>query len=149
LAAAVLQERVSSLASDKKVSMQTTQVLKDEPFGPFRVVSLRITASGELHDLADFLTALEFGPLRVFIPLIELSRRGAMVRKGGVGRTVSATIQVSGVVQSSAQAAAAQPVAAKNGGAAAAPDGAAASAGGSAQAAAPPATLGQRPAKPG
>ena len=103
LAAAALQDRVSALASEKKVSVQTTQVLKDEPLGPFRQVSLRVTASGELHDLADFLTALEFGPLRVSIPFIELSRRGAMVRKQGVGRTVSATIQVSGVVQGTAK----------------------------------------------
>jgi hypothetical protein len=147
LAAAVLQERVSALASDKKVSVQTTQVMKDEPLGPFRTVSLRITASGELHDLADFLTALEYGPLRVFIPFVELSRRGAMVRKGaGVGRTVSATIQVAGVVQGSAKPAAAQPVAAK--GAAGADGAGPPGAGEGAPAAAPPAALGQRPAKP-
>jgi hypothetical protein len=114
-------------------------------------VSLRITASGELHDLADYLAALEYGPLRVTIPFIELSRRGAMVRKGGVGRTVSATIQVSGVVQGTAKLQAVQPVAAKGGDAA--PDGAAPAAslpaaGGDAPVAAPPAALGARPAKP-
>ncbi|MEW6272321.1 MAG: type II secretion system protein GspM, partial [Thermodesulfobacteriota bacterium] len=110
LAAAALQERVSALASEKKVSVQTTQVLKDEPLGPFRQVSLRITASGELHDLADFLSSLEFGPLRVSIPFIELSRRGAVVRRQqAAGRTVSATIQVAGVVQGTAQVAAAAP----------------------------------------
>jgi hypothetical protein len=108
LAAAALQDRVSALASEKKVSVQTTQVLKDEPLGPFRQVSLRVTASGELHDLAEFLADLEFGPLRVSIPFIELSRRGAMVRRQGVGRTVSATIQVSSVVQGTAQLAAVQ-----------------------------------------
>jgi len=148
LAAAALQERVSALASEKKVSVQTTQVLKDEALGPFRQVSLRITASGELHDLADFLTALEFGPLRVTIPFIELSRRGAMVRKQGVGRTVSATIQVSGVVQGTAEAKV-QRAAVSAGDAAAAPEpaGVAAappSSGPSAPAAAPPAGLGQR-----
>jgi hypothetical protein len=145
LAAAALQDRVSSLASEKKVSVQTTQVLKDEALGPFRQVSLRITASGELHDLADFLASLEYGPLRVTIPFIELSRRGAMVRRGGVGRTVSATIQVSGVVQGTAKLAAVQPVAAKSGGEAAPPE-----AGASAPSApaAPPASLGQRPTKP-
>jgi len=139
LAAAALQERVSALASEKKVSVQTTQVLKDEPLGTFRQVSLRITASGELHDLADFLTALEYGPLRVSIPFIELSRRGAMVRKQGVGRTVSATIQVSGVVQGTAQIAAA------------ASSSAAASVEGSGEPAPPPpppAALGQRIAPP-
>lgn len=153
LAAAALQERVSALASEKKVSVQTTQVLKDEPLGTFRQVSLRITASGELHDLADFLTALEYGPLRVSIPFIELSRRGAMVRKQGVGRTVSATIQVSGVVQGTAQIAAAQPAAGKSDGPAAAEDDAAAAASveGSGEPAPPPpppAALGQRIAPP-
>lgn len=107
LAAASLQERVSALAAEKRVSVQTTQVLKDEPLGPFRQVSLRITASGELHDLADFLSALEFGPLRVSIPFIELSRRGAVLRRQGGGRNVSATIQISGVVQGTAQLASA------------------------------------------
>ena len=148
LAAAALQDRVSALASEKKVSVQTTQVLKDEALGPFRQVSLRITASGELHDLADFLTALEFGPLRVSIPFIELSRRGAMVRKQGVGRTVSATIQISGVVQGTAQLAKVQKVAA---GAepANAPEAEAPSTGATAPAAAaPPAGLGQAPAPP-
>lgn len=150
LAAAALQERVSALASEKKVSVQTTQVLKDEPLGPFRQVSLRVTASGELHDLADFLTALEFGPLRVSIPFIELSRRGAMVRKQGVGRTVSATIQVSGVVQGTAQLAAVQAAAAKGGGAPAAGETLEPSSGTgeAAPAPAPPASLGQRPQQP-
>ena len=151
LAAAALQDRVSALASEKKVSVQTTQVLKDEPLGPFRQVALRVTASGELHDLADFLTALEFGPLRVSIPFIELSRRGAMVRKQGVGRTVSATIQVSGVVQGTAQLAAVRPVAAKGGDAPAAEASAVeapASAGESVPAPPPPAALGQRVPQP-
>lgn len=152
LAAAALQDRVSALAAEKKVSVQTTQVLKDEPLGPFRQVSLRITASGEIHDLADFLTSLEYGPLRINIPFIELSRRGAMVRKQGVGRTVSATIQVSGVVQGTAQLAAVQPVAAKADDEPPA-EGAAATLEGGGDAAvpapAPPASLGQqRPAPP-
>ena len=148
LAAAALQDRVSALASEKKVSVQTTQVLKDEALGPFRQVSLRLTASGELHDLADFLTALEFGPLRVSIPFIELSRRGAMVRKQGVGRTVSATIQISGVVQGTAQLAKVQRAAAKGADTPVAAEGAgeapAPAAAETAPAAAPPAGLGQR-----
>lgn len=146
LAAAALQDRVSALASEKKVSVQTTQVLKDEPLGPFRQVSLRITASGELHDLADFLTALEFGPLRVTIPFVELSRRGAMVRKQGVGRTVSATLQVSGVVQGTAQLAAVQKAAASGGDAPGADDAGPEAASDAAPAPPPPANLGQLPA---
>ncbi|HYC23045.1 MAG TPA: type II secretion system protein GspM [Candidatus Bathyarchaeia archaeon] len=105
LAAAALQERVSMLAGQKNVSVQTTQVMKDEPLGPFRKVSLRVTASADLRELADFLTSLEFGPLRVSVPFIELSRRGVVMR-GQVGRAVAATLEIGGILQGSATAAA-------------------------------------------
>jgi hypothetical protein len=103
LAAAALQERVSSLAAQKTVSLQTTQVMRDEAVGPFRKVSLRITANGELRNLADFLAELEFGDLRVSVPFIELSRRGAARRDTGP-RAVSATLEISGIVQGTALA---------------------------------------------
>jgi Type II secretion system (T2SS), protein M subtype b len=98
LAAAALQERISSLASQKNISIQTTQVMKDEQVGPFKKVALRITASAELRDFADFLSALEYGPLRVSIPFIEVTRRGAVVR-GQTPRAVSATLEVAGIIQ--------------------------------------------------
>jgi len=109
LAAASLQDRISSLAAEHGVRLQTTQVLKDEAVGPFRQVSLRITASGELRDLAALLGALELGPLRVRVTFIELTRRGASLRRrlrpsqGARARTVSATLQVAGIVQGSAE----------------------------------------------
>jgi hypothetical protein len=103
LAAAALQERVSALAVEKGVSLQTTQVMRDEAMGPFRKVSLRITASGDLRQLADFISQLEFGDLRVNVPFIELSRRGA-ARRENTARSVSATLEVNGVVQGSARA---------------------------------------------
>lgn len=106
LAAAALQERVSSLAAEKGVSLQTTQVMRDEAMGPFRKVALRITASGDLRQLADFLSQLEFGDLRVSVPFIELSRRGA-ARRDNLQRAVSATIEINGIVQGSARAQAA------------------------------------------
>ncbi|MFM7737573.1 MAG: type II secretion system protein GspM [Alphaproteobacteria bacterium] len=101
LAAATLQERVSAIAGQRSVSLQTTQVMKDEAVGPFRKVSLRITAAAELRHLAEFLTDLEFGQLRVSIPFIEVNRRGG-VRTGTAGRSVSATLEVSGIVQGTA-----------------------------------------------
>lgn len=101
LAAATLQERVSSVAGQRAVSLQTTQVMKDEAVGPFRRVSLRITAAAELRHLAEFLTDLEFGSLRIAIPFMEVNRRGG-VRRDNAGRTVSATIEVTGIVQGSA-----------------------------------------------
>lgn len=102
LAAATLQERVSAIAGQRSVSLQTTQVMKDEAVGPFRKVSLRITAAAELRHLAEFLTDLEYGPLRVSIPFIEINRRGG-VRTGTAGRSVSATLEVSGIVQGTAE----------------------------------------------
>jgi Type II secretion system (T2SS), protein M subtype b len=102
LAAAALQDRVSSLAAEKGVSLQTTQVMRDEAMGPFRKVTLRITANGDLRQLADFIAQLEFGELRVNVPFIELNRRGA-VRRDNMVRAVSATIEVNGIVQGSAR----------------------------------------------
>jgi type II secretion system (T2SS) protein M len=102
LGAAALQDRISSLASEKNVSVQTTQVMKEESIGSFRRVTLRVTANAELRQLADFLTSLEFGQLRVTIPFIELSRRGAVVRQANTPHTVSATLEVAGIVQGSA-----------------------------------------------
>jgi hypothetical protein len=108
LAAAQLQERVSDLAAEKNVQIQTMQILKDEPLGPFRQVSLRVTASGDLRNVADLLASLEYGDLRVSIPFIELSRRGAAIRRTSpqvqVSRLVSATLQIAGVIRSSAEA---------------------------------------------
>ncbi len=106
LAAAELQDRVSSLAAKNDVRIQTTQVLKDEAIGPFRQVSLRVTASGEIRNLAGLLAELEFGSLRVKIPFLELSRRGAAIRrrtKTPQARAVSATFQVAGIVAGSAE----------------------------------------------
>ncbi|MDG2305469.1 MAG: type II secretion system protein GspM [Candidatus Binatia bacterium] len=105
LAAAELQDRVSNLAAKNNVRIQTTQVLKDEAVGPFRQVSLRVTASGDIRDLAGLLSELELGNLRVTIPFLELSRRGAAIRrrtKSPQARAVSATFQIAGVVAGSA-----------------------------------------------
>jgi len=106
LAAAELQDRVSSVAAKNEVRIQTTQVLKDEAVGPFREVSLRVTASGDIRNLAGMLTELEFGNLRVTIPFLELSRRGASIRRRTTtptARAVSATFQVAGIVAGSAR----------------------------------------------
>jgi len=153
LAASTLQTRVSNLAAENNVAIQTTQVLKDEAVGTFRQVSLRVTASGDLKNLAAFLSGLEFGALHVQVSFIELTRRGAAVRRRPGQeegpRTVSATLQIAGVVQDSAkiEAAGVQPVSAPAGagaGAAAAP----ADAGAGAAAAPPDAGAGAAAAPP-
>ncbi len=99
-AAAGLQDRVSTAASNNGVRIQSTQVLKDEAVGPFRRVSLRVTASGEIRNLAGMLVGLEFGDPSVRIPFVELSRRGAVRVRGkkNAARTVSATFQVAAIM---------------------------------------------------
>ena len=105
LAAAQLQDRVSDLAAKNGARIQTTQVLNDEAVGSFRKVSLRVTATGEIRNLAGLLSDLEFGSLRVTIPFVELTRRGGARRRNKRSnrtRAVSATFQISSVLAASA-----------------------------------------------
>jgi type II secretory pathway component PulM len=95
LGAAALQERANALAAEKGITVQTTQVMKEEPADPFRKVSIRLTLSGELKPVAEMMAALEYGPQQLTIPFLELSRRGAVAGAKGP-RTLSATVEVSG-----------------------------------------------------
>src|SRR5205814_723824 len=78
--------------------IQSTQVMREETVGDFRRIAVRITVTGELHPLADFLSAVEFGPRRVALPYVEVSRRGAVLR-GQSGRALAATIEVTAFLQ--------------------------------------------------
>jgi len=98
LAAANLQNTLHSLATDKGVEIQSTQVMRDDTVGDFRRVAVRITVTGDLKPLADFLAGLEHGPTRVAIPFLEISRRGAVLR-GKAARALSATIEVNAILQ--------------------------------------------------
>lgn len=111
LAAAALQERVSSVARDNNVRVQSTQVLREEALGPFTEISLRITAQADIGNLATLLATLEYGPPRVEIEFLELSRRRSSARRRRTSkdktkkqeeRAVSATLQVSAISQGSA-----------------------------------------------
>jgi len=93
LGAAALQERANSLAAEKGVTVQSTQVMKEEPADPFRKIAIRLTLSGELRPLAELLSGLEYGPQQLSIPFIEISRRGAIAGAKGP-RTISATVEV-------------------------------------------------------
>ena len=97
LGAAALQERANSLASEKGISVQSTQVMKEEVMEPFRKVAVRLTLSGELHPLAELVSGLEYGQ-QLAIPFIEVSRRGAVAGAKGP-RTLSVTVEVNGFVQ--------------------------------------------------
>lgn len=105
LAAASLQDTLHSLAGEKGVNIQSTQVMREETVGDFRRVAVRITATGELRQLADFLAAVEYGPRRVALPFLEISRRGAVLR-GQSGRTLAATVEVSAFLKNAADEAA-------------------------------------------
>ncbi len=98
LAAANLQNTLHSLAGEKGVEIQSTQVMRDETVGEFHRIAVRITVTGDLKQVADFLAGVEHGPTRVAIPFLEISRRGAVLR-GKTARALSATIEVNAFLQ--------------------------------------------------
>ena len=95
LGAAALQERANAIAAEKGITVQSTQVMKEEVADPFRKVAIRLTLSGELRPFAEFLAGLEYGPQQLAIPFLEVSRRGAVAGAKGP-RTLSATVEVGG-----------------------------------------------------
>jgi Tfp pilus assembly protein PilO len=101
LAAANLQNTLHSLAGEKGVEIQSTQVMRDDTVGEFRRIAVRITVTGDLKQVADFLAGVEHGPTRVLIPFLEISRRGAVLR-GKAARALSATIEVTAFLQGAA-----------------------------------------------
>ena len=107
LGAAALQERANSLAAEKGITVQSTQVMKEEPAEPFHKIAIRLTLAGELRPFAELMSGFEYGPQQLSIPFVELSRRG--VAPGARGpRMLQATIEVSGYLQAE-QAAKAEP----------------------------------------
>jgi len=108
LAAAALQERANTLASEKGVSVLSTQVMREEAADPFRKVAVRLTLSAELKPFAEFLSGLEYGPQQLTIPFVEVSRRGAVPGAKGP-RLLSATVEVSGYLLAKDKAKEAEP----------------------------------------
>jgi Tfp pilus assembly protein PilO len=100
LAAAALQDTLRSLANEKGIDIQSTQVMRDETIGDFKRIAVRITVTGELKALAEFLNGIEHGPVRVSLPFLEISRRGAALRGKGA-RTLATTLEVSAFLQGS------------------------------------------------
>jgi Tfp pilus assembly protein PilO len=102
LGAAALQERANSLAAEKQITVQSTQVMREETQEPFRKVAVRLTLTGELKPFADFVSGLEYGAQQLTIPFVELTRRGAVPGAKGP-RTLSATVEVGGYLLASAK----------------------------------------------
>ncbi len=98
LGAAALQERTNSLAAEKGITVQSTQVMKEEALDPYRKVSVRLTLSGELKPFAELVSGLEYGQ-QLAVPIVEVNRRGAVPGAKGP-RTLSATVEVAGFVLS-------------------------------------------------
>lgn len=96
LGAAALQERTNSLAAEKGVTVQSTQVMKEEALDPYRKVSVRLTLSGELKPFAELISGLEYDQ-QLAIPFVEANRRGAVPGAKGP-RTIQATVEVTGFV---------------------------------------------------
>ena len=96
LGAAALQERTNALAAEKGITIQSTQVMREEPADPYRKVAVRLTLSGEIKPLAELISGLEYGQ-QLAIPFLEVTRRGAVAGAKGP-RTLQATVEVSGFV---------------------------------------------------
>jgi Tfp pilus assembly protein PilO len=113
LAAASLQDTLHTLATDKGITIQSTQVMREEAVGDFRRIAVRITVTGELRQLADFLASIEYGQRLLSVPFLEISRRGAVLR-GQSARALAATVEVNAFLQDTdAAGAKVEPAAAK------------------------------------
>jgi len=97
LGAAALQEKTNAIAAEKGVTVQSTQVMKEEVVEPFRKVAVRLTISSELKPLAELLAALEYGQ-QLSVPFVEISRRGAVPGQKGP-RTLQVSVEVDGFVE--------------------------------------------------
>jgi general secretion pathway protein M len=97
LGAAALQEKTNTIAAEKGVTVQSTQVMKEEVVEPFRKVAVRLTLSSELKPLAELLAAIEYGQ-QLSVPFIEISRRGAVPGQKGP-RTLQVSMEVDGFVE--------------------------------------------------
>jgi len=116
IGAAALQERVNTVAGTRGITVQSTQVMREEDVPPFKKVAVRLTLSGELKQFAGFLSDLEYGPQALRVPFVEVSRRGAAVAGRGP-RALSVNTEVSGYLLARAEPEpAAEPAAPTEGG---------------------------------
>jgi hypothetical protein len=111
---AVLQGKLSQMASDAGLNVLSSQILKDETYGAFRRVGVRMTISGELDGVTKLLSSIETGPADVAVTLLEINRklgagrrpptpaasRGTSASKSAVA-TLTATLEVKTFMQES------------------------------------------------
>jgi len=112
---AALQGKLSQMASDAGLNVLSSQILKDETYGEFRRVGVRMTLSGELEGVTKMLSAIETGPADVSVTLLEINRklgasrrpppsaaaRGAAASTAAAAATLTATLEVKTFMQES------------------------------------------------
>jgi general secretion pathway protein M len=100
VAAANLQERVRTLASQSGLDLVTTQVMRDEAVGDFRKATVQVTLRGELPAVADFLAGVEYGEWRLTVASLEVrSTYAPRLAQAGNRGPLTITLEVSGVMQ--------------------------------------------------
>jgi general secretion pathway protein M len=100
VAAANLQERVRTLASQHGLDLVTTQVMRDEAVGEFRKTTVQVTLRGELPAVANFLTGLEFGDWRLAVSTLDMrSSYTPRLAQAGSRGPLTITVEVGGLMQ--------------------------------------------------
>jgi len=108
---AALQGKLSQMASDAGLNVLSSQILKDETYGEFRRVGVRMTLSGELEGVTKMLSAIETGPADVAVTLLEINRKLGAARRpptpssraavATAAATLTATMEVKTFMQES------------------------------------------------
>ncbi|MBI3248723.1 MAG: type II secretion system protein M [Deltaproteobacteria bacterium] len=100
VAAANLQERVRTLASQNGLDLVTTQVMRDEAIGEFRKATVQVTLRGDLPAIANFLAGVEYGDWRLAVATLEVrSAYTPRLAQTGTRGPLTITLEVSGVMQ--------------------------------------------------
>lgn len=100
VAAANLQERVRTLASQNNLDLVTTQVMRDEALGEFRKSTVQVTLRGELPAVANFLAGVEYGDWRLMVSTLEVrSTYSPRLARAGNRGPLTITLEVSGIMQ--------------------------------------------------
>jgi type II secretory pathway component PulM len=100
VAAANLQERVRTLASQNNLDLVTTQVMRDEALGEFRKATVQVTLRGELSAVANFLAGVEYGDWRLMVSTLEVrSTYSPRLARAGTRGPLTITLEVSGIMQ--------------------------------------------------
>ena len=105
LAAAHLQERVQASASQSGLEVVTTQVMREETLGSFRMTAVQMTFRGDTRAIADFLSSVEYGDWLLSVSRLEVRSTG----RHGVQRRIRSspnnrppltiTLEIEGIMQ--------------------------------------------------